>query len=869
MLELQLLGHADLRDADGKRRNSVLSQTKRFAFLAYLGASRGLVSRDELLAVFWAELDDERARRALNQTVYRLRGALGQDTIVSVGERELSLDRALVGCDVWEFEAALQDNRPAEAAAHYTGELLTGFHLTECHAFDDWLARRRSQLGQQAANACLEAAQEAAQRRASLDVARWARRATALSPYDEVLHRAAIRLLIDAGDRGGAASVSEALVARLRDDLEIGPAEETMRLSMSLRGGEEQGERDTPGEGADTSANAPAPVKAPSSASGPSSRPPRSRIRRSLSERVAGAALGAAVLLLAGRVGIDGPLFGGARVEPRSVAVLPFDTPGGDEADVAFAAGMHEEVLHRLQAVAGLQVTSRTSVLNIRETFGSSRDIAKALGVEFLVEGTVRRAGDQIRVTVQLIDPERDVHLSSNSWQRTVHVGAIFDIQADVALSLAAELAVELTPAERTHLGDHPTLSGPALAAWSEGSRHSEHPFDAERRREAAAAYRRALGHDPGYADAWARLARTRAMDFWLGEQEAAQEAREAFARAESLAPDRPEVQLAGGDVRYYTERDFTTALHHYERALALRPNDATALAQIGAVMTRMGDFDGGRTFIERSLELDPRSAFYVNQLALIQRDAREGESMRELAMRASVLHPGVDHYRLNALHAELCVLGDSVAARELVESVDWVSERGEVTAQAALALFRGDPEQARRLSAALSPPARVFSMHAISDAPELERAYALHTAGDTAALRAFVDSVVGQLPDPAITRSILARADQPMHPGDAMSFRGLLEAFRGRPTEARRWALAGVGVMSYREDAREHDSRRRDLLDTYVLVGDYDAALREVETLLGRPSPLGVGCLLLHPFYASLRAHPRFTEVIATTGRG
>lgn len=231
MLDLRLLGQVDLRGPEGQSLLSVLSQTKRFALLAYLAAESGQVHRrDTLLALFWPEHEDDRARKALNQAVYQLRRSLGDGVVLTVGDGDLALDPDRLRCDVRDFEQAREADTPANAAERYTGDLLPGFHVSDAPGFEDWLARRRQQLRADAAHSALAAAASARERAEAVGAARWARRSMELAPFDETLHRSALEVLEASGDHAGALRAYEAFAERLEEDFSARPSAETRRL---------------------------------------------------------------------------------------------------------------------------------------------------------------------------------------------------------------------------------------------------------------------------------------------------------------------------------------------------------------------------------------------------------------------------------------------------------------------------------------------------------------------------------------------------------------------------------------------------------------------------------------------------------------
>jgi DNA-binding SARP family transcriptional activator len=235
MIELRLLGPIELVGADGRELRSVLTHPKRLAVLVYLAAARprGFQRRDKLVALFWPELDQARARQALNKAVHHFRRAMGDAAIVSRGDDELSLDDQVVRCDVWQFEAALGADSAAAALALYRGDLADALFIDGAAEFEQWLSAERERLCASAARAAgsVADAMQHADLPAAVDAAR---RAVALAPYDERALRRLMLLLEQTGDRPGAALAYANFSRRLQADLELEPSSETRALRDAL-----------------------------------------------------------------------------------------------------------------------------------------------------------------------------------------------------------------------------------------------------------------------------------------------------------------------------------------------------------------------------------------------------------------------------------------------------------------------------------------------------------------------------------------------------------------------------------------------------------------------------------------------------------
>ena len=423
MLELSLLGLHAVRGADGREAESLPAQPKRFALLAYLAVAGGdgYHRRDSLAAMFWPDLDQFAARRALRNTLYHLKEALGEGVIVVRGDDAVSIDAGRLTCDVRRLADAVAAGRYEEAVDLYRGELLAGVHFANAgDAFEDWLSRERQRvtaLVRQALTSLMERDEAAG---AWADAARWARRACLLAPDDEGLLRRAMALLEQVSDTGGALRLYETYVQRLATEFSASPSAETETLAARIRGGGPAPARRAPRSGAasvpapggghgrtsmseppqETRAATPAASPLPAVMPGP--RPPRAR-------RVftwAGAL--AAVLVLgalgARAAGIWRPRAPAARTR---VLVTVFDNLTGDPR-LQSLGRMAQDWLTQ-----GVVRTHLVDVVDPRAVFVQGRspggavnpiDLAHHTGATLVVSGSYDRAGDSLLLQATVMD---------------------------------------------------------------------------------------------------------------------------------------------------------------------------------------------------------------------------------------------------------------------------------------------------------------------------------------------------------------------------------------------------------------------------------------------------------------------------------
>jgi len=304
-----------------------------------------------------------------------------------------------------------------------------------------------------------------------------------------------------------------------------------------------------------------------------------------------------------------------SRIDAKSIAVLPFANMSEDkEANAFFADGVHEDLLTSLSFVRDLHVVSRTSVMQYRNTLKPISQIASELKVAYVLEGSVRRAGNKVRVTGQLIRAATDEHVWANSYDRDL--SDVFAIQSELAKSIAGALQSVLSPATKALLERRPTENAAAYDAYLRARRLLDSGVFADAQ-DQVVLLRRAVELDPGFAVAWATLASRESFVYFKKEQTPAQLARAkaAMDRAVSLAPDDPAVIESLGDYYYYGHRDYARASEQYLKLAQMRPNAAEVYMSLGNIQRRQGHLAEALPNYRRSAELDPQNLSYVSNV--------------------------------------------------------------------------------------------------------------------------------------------------------------------------------------------------------------------------------------------------------------
>ena len=324
----------------------------------------------------------------------------------------------------------------------------------------------------------------------------------------------------------------------------------------------------------------------------------------------------------------------------KSIAVLPFENLSRDPDNAYFATGVQDEILTRLAKVSELKVISRTSTQQYQSRPGNLREIAQQLGVAHILEGSVQRAADSVRVNVQLIKADTDAHLWAETYDRKL--SEIFEVQSDIALRIASALEAKLTGRERSDIGAIPTKNQAAYEAYLRGVVLDSAQTAAETE-ESRASFRRAVELDPNFALAWAALTNRESFRYFASNRTPDQLARaqHAMEMALRLAPDASESHVAAGSFYYYCPQDFDRALEWLTKARERAPNNAAALMLSGAVKRRQGKLDESIALMKQAGTFDPRhNDIWVN-LARSYRAARRFQEAHAMFDHALTIAPG------------------------------------------------------------------------------------------------------------------------------------------------------------------------------------------------------------------------------------
>src|SRR5256885_10273395 len=334
------------------------------------------------------------------------------------------------------------------------------------------------------------------------------------------------------------------------------------------------------------------------------------------------------------------PRISSAHKIDKSIAVLPFENLSDEKENAYFADGIQDDVLTNLSKIGDLKVISRTSVMPYRGRASNLREIGKTLGVGAILEGSVRRIGNRVRVDVQLINAETDEHMWAEDYDRDLT--DVFAIQTDLAQQIVRELQAKLSPSEKAQIERKPTENGEAYLAFVQAHNLSHAIESLEKLKQSEQLYQRAIDLDPKFALAIARYSQL--QSWFLNDVERTPErvekARTLAEQAMQLQPDLPEAHLALGFSYYYGDKNYEAALREFEIARLGLPNESEGYLAIGAIQRRQGKWAHSIANMEKAASLNPKDTWALQNLTYNYSILRNYDAANKTIDRALALDP-------------------------------------------------------------------------------------------------------------------------------------------------------------------------------------------------------------------------------------
>jgi len=565
--------------------------------------------------------------------------------------------------------------------------------------------------------------------------------------------------------------------------------------------------------------------------------------------------LGLGVLFAWLRTHPDGP---SAPTRPKLLAVLPFENLGRPDQEY-FADGVTDAVRGKLATLPGVQVVARSSSTPYEGTTKTVAEIARELGVDYVLTGRVRwepgaGGSGRVQVSPELVEVVGGGPPTTR-WQQPFDavLSDVFQVQADIASRVAQELNIALGTSERAQLAERPTANLAAYDAFLRGEEaFVEHGSDPTMLRRAEAYYGQAVGLDSTFAAAWAGLSRTYSTLYFVSQTTGgeADRARAAAERAQALAPDHPEGLAALGDYYYLVAADPSRALEHFARAQRLAPDNAVILTSAALAEWSLGRWEAALEHLQHAHRLDPRSTRTARRLGvtlLWLRRYREAREMFDRGLAVSPLSVDLLESKAMVFLAEGDLAGARAVLRDAPREVDATRLVAYVATYWDLYWLLDDAQQALLLRLAPGP----FGDNAGTWGLALAATHALR--GDRDRSRAYADSArvafVAQLRDT---------------PNDAQLhiLYGTALAYLGRRAEAIAEGERGLALQPMATDAYGGAYNQHQLARIYTLVGQPDRAVALLAPLLKAPYFLSPAWLRIDPSFDPLRNHPGFRRL-------
>src|SRR5438874_4588940 len=557
------------------------------------------------------------------------------------------------------------------------------------------------------------------------------------------------------------------------------------------------------------------------------------------------------------------PRISSARKIDKSIAVLPFENLSDEKENAYFADGIQDDVLTNLSKISDLKVISRTSVMQYKGAAKNLREIGKALGVSNILEGSVRRSGNKVRVNVQLIDATSDKHTWANDYDRDLT--DVFAIQSDLAHEIANALQAKLSDTEKALMERKPTENGEAYLAFVQAHDLQCAVEDTGKLKQSEQLYARAIELDPKFALALARYSQLQSWLFHTVEptRERRQKARALAEQALQLQPDLPEAHLAMGLSYYYGDNNYDAAQKEFEIAQRGLPNESEVYLALAAIQRRQGKWAESTANFEKAASLNPKESWPLQNLAFNYEMLRNFDAANKTIDRGLEVDPnglGLWEMKSKLAIAEKGDLSVSEKAFQAVKAMPMNNEQRLRIAGSRANVFLLERKYQEGLREAESLPDDV--LHAAFEQHLSDKYYLIGFArkalqDDAGARAAFLkarDLLEAQLkesPDAAEMHIQLAK----------------VLAYLGEKDAALAEAQRAAELLPESKDAFGGPEIVESVAEVYAILGENDRAIEILDGLLSRPSGVTVQGLKVNPIWDPLRNDPRFQALLDKYG--
>src|SRR5437867_915254 len=556
---------------------------------------------------------------------------------------------------------------------------------------------------------------------------------------------------------------------------------------------------------------------------------------------------------------------GATEVPAKSIAVLPFENLSRDPDNAFFADGVQDEILTDLARIADLKVISRTSVMHYKSGIARNlREIGEQLGVAHVLEGSVQRSGNRVRVNAQLVDARTDRHLWGQTYDRDL--ADVFAIQSEIAKTIADQLQAKLSPREENAIQRSPTSDISAFDLYARAKNilltiSSRGKADCL---QAVDLLNQAVARDPSFFDAYCQLAYAHDALYFYGLDHTSARlalAEAALQAASRLRPDAGETHLARGQNLYWGYRDYDGALAELDVARQTLPNDARTFGLTGYIQRRQGHWEESTRNLERAAELDPRDIETLQAGASSYWLCRRYPEAKSWYARVLAFEPNDARTKVLLAYVDFAWKADTRPLHQTIDSI-------------------------RATNPAAVPSIAWWWLYcALAERDGTAAKNALIASGENAIFfndnvplnRSFIEGVIARMiKDNEKARSAFtaARAEQEKivqaqpNYGPALCVLGLIDAGLGRKEEALREGRRAVELLPVEKDSMNGTNMVKYLAAIAAWVGDKDLACEQLASIIRRPSNLSYGQLKLLPFWDPLRGDPRFEKLVEEAKR-
>ena len=551
-----------------------------------------------------------------------------------------------------------------------------------------------------------------------------------------------------------------------------------------------------------------------------------------------------------------------ARKVDKSIAVLPFENLSDDKENAYFADGVQDDILTNLSKVGDLKVISRTSVMPYRGRTSNVREIGKELGVGAILEGSVRRSGNRVRVNVQLIDATTDEHIWASDYDRDLT--DVFAIQTDLAQKIANELQAKLSPSEKAQIENKPTQNNDAYLALIQ-ARNLFSPEDFEKLKQAEQLYERALELDPNFALACAAYGQ---METWIYRNfdktpARIQKSRTLAQRALQLQPNLSEGHLALGYCYYYGDLNYDAALKEFQIAQRGLPNDAGAYLAIGAIQRRQGKWAESDASLEKAVSLNPNDTWAMQNLGINYEMQRRFNDATKIFDRALTVNPQA--FGIQELKAKLAIeeKGDFSVAEKFLAAADSIENlsaetkaqmvQGRIQVLFFLRKFDEVAGEAEKV-----PDDMLARYPGAVCGKYITLGIAKKRTGDEAGARRVFENA-----------ERIAEREIQERPNDANAHANLAGALAwlGQKDAALAEIKRAQDLLPESKDAFDGPQITEGVAEVHAIFGDASGAVPILDGLLQRPSGVTVPILQVNPIWDSIRNDPQFQALLDKYG--